>query len=195
MRAADMLVLMSVRSASRLKSSITLNVRKRCPEHNASDMQSADRVSLGLNGTASGIFTRAGRRRLPLRLNLGRSERRAGTSGTCRSLLLELATSGTACPSRDASSRSIESSRFRICADVTTRLARQFGPVYGGGQHQHDVPEVRKRMPLSSRSSSTPTCLSPLLRVISPPLDDIVLNCARNESRTVPGRNPYLSVR
>ena len=66
-RRAGRFVSISIRSTSRLKSSITLNVRNRRPDHNASAMKSADHTSLGRAGTTSGVFTRAGSRRLPRR--------------------------------------------------------------------------------------------------------------------------------
>ena len=57
----------SMRSASRAQSSMTLKVRKRRPDHSASLMKSADQISLGRAGITSGAFTRAGSRRLPRR--------------------------------------------------------------------------------------------------------------------------------
>jgi hypothetical protein len=46
MRSAGRLVSISIRTASRLKSSMTLKVRKRRPDHKLSAMKSADQVSL-----------------------------------------------------------------------------------------------------------------------------------------------------
>jgi hypothetical protein len=53
----------SIRSASRLKSSTTLKVRKRRPQANASDMKSADQTVSGNRGTYSGTRSRLGKRR------------------------------------------------------------------------------------------------------------------------------------
>jgi hypothetical protein len=60
-------VSISMRSASRLKSSSTLNVRKRRPFHRASAMKSIDQIAFGLAGTCSGALMRDGSRRLPRR--------------------------------------------------------------------------------------------------------------------------------
>lgn len=56
-----MLVSTSMCSASRLKSSTTLNVRKRRPFHNVWDMKSADHTRSGKLGTYSGTRSRLGR--------------------------------------------------------------------------------------------------------------------------------------
>src|SRR5256885_13260425 len=54
-------------SASRLKSSTTLKVRKRGPSHSASLIKSADQHSFIVCVTCNGAGLRVGNRRLPLR--------------------------------------------------------------------------------------------------------------------------------
>src|SRR5437868_11591500 len=60
-------------SASGLKSSSTLTVGNRPPTTAHRLMESADQISLARTGTVSGAFTRASRRRLPLRFRFSHS--------------------------------------------------------------------------------------------------------------------------
>lgn len=60
----------SMASASRLKSSMTLNVRKRRPSHNASDMKSIDQLPLMCSPATNRSGCRLGTRFLPRRRRL-----------------------------------------------------------------------------------------------------------------------------
>lgn len=66
-RAEGRLVSISIFIDSRLKSSLMLKVRKRRPDHKASDMKSADHVWFAACGISSGARMRSGNRRLPRR--------------------------------------------------------------------------------------------------------------------------------
>lgn len=84
-RSEGRLLWISIFSNSRLKSSLTLKVRNRRPDHSASAMKSADQVWLAVSGTSSGSRIRSGNRRLPRRGKSTSGRHIPATPGSCRS--------------------------------------------------------------------------------------------------------------